>query len=228
MTRKRLSRERLRELHSPQRLATRYIRPIEELAATTRDLRAYLYFRVSTRHQRGNLRSQALQVKRTLRDLGIEWVGGCRVVGPASSPEAKRQLAEAVENALQHGAVVVAESVSRFIRPSRYDARQRWSLEPDEFDFEELAALTRHVVLATVLHPNENPRKERSMQIKRGLITRKKRTVQSEMDRTPGYMKRRREEKLRMVLDLLKTHSYREVSRRTGIPHSTIQGWTNR
>jgi hypothetical protein len=69
--------------------------------------------------------------------------------------------------ARQHGARLVAESTSRFIRNRLYHSRKNWKAQATEPELEDLARWTRGVVLVTALDPDASPEQERDYESNR-------------------------------------------------------------
>lgn len=123
--------------------------------------------RVSTSQQ-----DRRLNLHDQLRNLR-QWAVGHRAVIIGEVQHVGRGadcywLRQAAELARQHGAVLLAESVDRFIRHPGFNPKTCSNLQPRERELEELQACTEGMILATLLPPEATPEEIRSFQRRRG------------------------------------------------------------
>ncbi len=181
--------------------------------------------RVSWCDQRrnGNDADQAADLENRVVRRGAEVVGVVRHVGRGDRPWL--WLLEAAVTANEHGAKLVAESTSRFIRHPEYHSSQRPQLQPRAADLEWLRFCTQGVTLTTVLHPDSSWTQERAHQAARGQ-RRKKDKGGRPRKAKPAYKKRRRLELLPEVKRLkLQGLSNREIGRRLGTDEKNVRRW---
>ena len=113
----------------------------------------------------GNLDDQERYLRQTLEAMGAVVVAVVRHVGPGTD---LGWLARAAKLAKKHGAVLVAESTSRFCRHPGYHSSEWPDAQARESDLEDLPYFTEGVPLATLLHPDATPAKEKAFQTNRG------------------------------------------------------------
>lgn len=211
---------------SPPGVASKYIEHLARLVEAGAVRRAVLWCRVSERDQyrRGNATDQEANLRRELAALGVPVVDSYLDVGPGWDTAAGK-LQEAIASARRTGAVVVAETADRFLRSEDFHTKDNPDALPTVAQFRKLAKLAAGVTLATVVDPVETPEEVRSYQSKRGQSAKENRGGRPRK-RSPGYMFRRREDLLPLVLRLsAEGKSEREIERKTGVPRSTIQDW---
>lgn len=133
----------------------------------------------------------------------------------------------AARYALRNDAVLVAESVSRYLRSDFYQ-KDRQDVRPSCDEWEELKFRTLDVPLYTLEVPSIRPDAERKIQTLRGLEA-KRPYAKRRKPKKPGYMKERREALLPVVMELRKAgNSMRIIAKRTGVPFTTINDWLKR
>jgi hypothetical protein len=134
-------------------------------------------------------------------------------------------MLEAIEFARKHGAVLLAETVDRFLRHPHFHPVCNPDAQATEEQLAELAALADGVTLATALDPDATPTEVRAYRSKRGQWAKDNRGGRPKKKR-PGYKKARREALRQTVIELDRDGlAQREIARRTGVPRSTVQNW---
>lgn len=213
--------------NSPPGKASEHLFHLPALIMAYRILKVVIYCRVSSleQYRSGNLDDQLSNVRRTLERLGVTVVGVFREIATSyelEHPSDRPALVAAVECAKQHGAIVVAESTSRYLRSAAFDKFHQDAL-PTVVHFERLKRLTNAAALATLVHPDAED--ERSYQTKRGQ-TEKGRKGGRPQRKPPGYKK---QQKLDLLPEVLGLHgqgaSCREISREVGITPMTASRW---
>jgi DNA invertase Pin-like site-specific DNA recombinase len=187
-----------------------------------------LYVRVSgwEQNRRLNLRDQKRQMRRELRKMGVRVIDVFKEVcsGYIAKLGPKAVRVRAARFANFHGAIVVAESVSRLLRSSDY-SKENQNVRPGRREWEALLDWMFDVPLATLEQPEITPGQERSAQTRRGLLE-KGATPGRPCARAPGYKKRRRERLFDRIRELRERGlSLREIHRKTGVPLSTFRAW---
>jgi hypothetical protein len=204
--------------------ASDYIRQLAELATRRPGLKVVLYLRKSLRDSNGSLFGQERQCRKRLRVLGVTIIAVFREVGPGWDFDLadRYALVQAVRCAMQHEAIVVAESTSRFIRSFEYSNKNQHAC-PRKAEYEALRKLTQGVVLATIHHPDEQSRVERGRQTKRGKDAKGNRGGRPGR---AGYKKRRRLKLRDRVLAMRAGGlSLNQIVTKTGVPNATIRRW---
>jgi DNA invertase Pin-like site-specific DNA recombinase len=136
-------------------------------------------------------------------------------------------LERAIAKCREHGAILLAESVDRFLRPVAYNPKT----DPDEWptveDFASLGELAGEVPLATMLHPDTDWKAVRGHQIWRGQQAKGKRGGRPASN-PPGYKKEWRLKFKPLVLELKDAgDSLSEIESKTGVSRSTSSRWIN-
>jgi hypothetical protein len=123
--------------------------------------------RVSTRQQdrRGNLADQETNLRRIVSELGAIVLHVVKHVGSGTEPV---WLIPAARLAKAAGAVLLAESTSRFIRHPGYHSSNWPTARARNYDLEDLQSWTDGVQLITVLPPDATSSDETAFQSKRG------------------------------------------------------------
>ncbi len=189
--------------------------------------------RVSKRPQRyrGNLDDQEQGLREFVADFGGVVVGVVRHVGSGWDGP---WLIKAVARARMCGAVLLAESTDRFIRPLDYHSKRNPDAQATEEDLRCLRCWTKGVRLLTVLDPDASPREVRSWQRKRGQSAKGRKggrpRSQPPPEQTPakypGYKKDRREAKLPAVLQRrARGESLRQIAEAEEVPVATVEEW---
>jgi hypothetical protein len=181
--------------------------------------KAVLCIRVSRWEQNRTLKlkRQELNLRAAVEHMGAIVVAVEAHVGPGWDPG---WLVRPAAIATRHGAVLVAETTSRFIRSSAYsktnqDAQAR---EPELID---LRRCTEGVTLMTILDPDALPGEERAYQTKRGL------KIKSATQ--PGYKKLRYLRCRSKVRDCaIAGITGRPLAKELKVPESTARAWVRR
>jgi DNA invertase Pin-like site-specific DNA recombinase len=209
--------------------ASNFIQHLEALARERPGLTAVVYCRVSERfqHHTGNLDDQQAAVLRELARLGIPVIAVYPSVESgwqlADCPERQR-LTDAAEHAREVGAVLVAETLSRFIRAVNWTTQNQDAV-PVQEEYEQLLAITGGVTLATIFHPDTPPRVERSHQTRRG------QRAKGRKGGRPAGKKRKQKANWPMPVKLEANRLRRQgisigrIAKRLGVPKPTVQYW---
>jgi hypothetical protein len=122
-----------------------------------------LYGRDSTPQQvkRGNVDDQIAGLRAYVSHFEVEVVGTFTDDTKGWRIKSRPGLLKAFALARKTGAVILAESTSRFVRAKGWDPKDKktWSLRPD---YRRFARIAGGVLCATKLHPNASRPKERS------------------------------------------------------------------
>ena len=183
-----------------------------------------LVCRVSRRHQsdRGNLKNQEANLRRAAESVGAIVVLVIRYVGSGVNPW---WVERAAMFAQQHGAILLAESTDRFIRPLDYHSKRNPHAKPTRMDLDDLRFYAAGAPLVTLCEPNAELAEVRSLHSKRGQRS-KGRKGGRPRSRTPGYLKQRRTALIDRVKRLRRRgRSLRAIARKTGVPFNTVHRW---
>jgi transcriptional regulator with XRE-family HTH domain len=174
--------------------------------------------RESGRAQRKNMRRQIAGLRHAARALGATVVDLAPPhVGSGAEPY---WLVSAARIARAHGAKILAESTDRLIRHPGYHSEEWFEARARACDLEELAFITEGVVLATLVAPDADAAEVRAYQSKRG-----SRATARPATR-PGQLRRRRQELLPRVLEMLSDgQSIRQIARVLNLPRRTARRW---
>lgn len=176
--------------------------------------------RVSSRQQKynENAEDQAKYLRWLTKDTGIIILDTIIHVGPGTNPE---WLREPAKLARKKHANLLAETLDRYIRSSKYHSKHNPDAQATKKDICRLLKVTRNMTLMTYLHPHAAPKEVRSFQRKRG------RWAENSRKRKRG--KNLTKQQIRRVLKLRKDGlSYRQIGQKLGMTHSTIQGVVGR
>lgn len=176
--------------------------------------------RVSHHNQADNIKAKVAAMKEAVRRSGRKLRFIKTHIGPAigQGTDFIPVLKELADYARRHGAVLLAESESRFVRSRQFHSINNPDAKPSDAEFAELAAVTGGATLA-ILDP---PDAEASARIRRGMCTRAKRGGRP---CSPGEMKARRNREMPIALEMLATCSLREVAIELDRPKASIQNW---
>ena len=121
------------ELFEPVGIASDYMSGIRSLKSGQR---VVIYCRVSASDQERskNLSNQVENLKCEVEQRGFIVIRSFQEVG-AGWQEYRDELMYAAEHALANGAVVVAESVTRFIRSSDFNSKTNWKVKPTKAEY---------------------------------------------------------------------------------------------
>lgn len=209
----------------PSDLASSQIYPIEAIKP---EMKVLLVCRVSDGFQnsKGNNADQEAALRAAVKARGAIVVGVKHIVGRAW--EVHAGLYEAANEAIRLGAVMLAESTSRFARPPRFHPKDRPYLVAGANELRDLRWACGDVKLVTLLAPDTPWKDERAFQIKRG---------QQQKDRVggrptihrPGYKKQKRETMLPKVFWLSKVgFSVRRIATSLKQHPTQIQRWLDK
>lgn len=197
-----------------------YIQPIEAIQPGTNFV---LWCRVSTRTQNsnGNNDNQEAELRRAVEACGGTVVGVRKYVGVAR--KAERELYAAANETSQCGAVLLAESTSRFARHIDYDPKHRPHLVAGTSALYNLCCVCGNVTLVTLHDPDATWQEERAYQAKRGQWQKGK---TGGRPHKPAYKKMQRKKLLSTVMKLHgEGMSNRKIARVLKIGETTIRRW---
>lgn len=206
-------------------LASTYIQSIETITPGTPVL---LVCRVSHGGQNatGNNGDQEAAMRLAVEKRGGNVIGVEAFVGRA--PDAEAWLYGVANKAARAGAVLLAESTSRFTRPHRYLPKHRPHLVAGANELRNLRLICGAVPLVTVLPPDASWKEERAYQSKRGQRQKNMKGGRP-ANLNPGYKKRRREKLLPEVWRLWEEgYGYRAIAKALGTDHRNVQRWVGR
>ena len=187
-----------------------------------------LWLRVSSGLQNasGSNTDQKVELRAVVEARGATVVAVVRFTGPAK--EAEADLFEASKSAAEAGAMLLAESTSRFARHPNYHPKHRPHLVPGLQELSDLSWVCGDVPLVTLHDPDITWRDERALQSKRGQRQKGNRGGRP-TKRTPGYKKRRRERLLPEVRRLMREGmSYRAIARTLETDERNVRRWVRR
>jgi hypothetical protein len=128
--------------------------------------RVVLVVRVSSREQElgCNLADEVANLRREAERRGLIVIGIHAYVGSGWNPD----LYPALTLAWEHGAVILAESVDRLMRPRDFHSQKNPTAVLSLGDLRTLHHLAAGIQLYTLVHPDASPGAVRSYQTKRG------------------------------------------------------------
>ena len=204
-------------------VASDYISDIRSLKPGQR---VVTYCRVSSCAQENsnNHSDQEENLKPELEQLGFTVIESFQEVG-SGWREGREALMDAARHALDNDAIVVAESVTRFIRNRHYNSKTNWKVTPNKAEYRRLQLDTQGVKLVTLLDPDASAEEIRSNETKRG-----KKLKGNPGGRPkkcfPGYKKREREQSLPKVLALYKKEmTIAAIARSMKLNYNTVYSW---
>ena len=164
-------------------------------------VRVVLVLRVSTGSQdaHNNLENQEENLWRIVEERGGRVVGTFSRCGSGTNPE---WLGEAAAHARNCTAVMLAESVDRFIRPVEYHSVNCPNAQATEADLKRLRLVCGEVRLMTVVNPDAPLAAVRAYQTRRGQ-SQKGRKGGRPRARKAGYKKQEGRRRMSDVLELL-------------------------
>ncbi len=187
-----------------------------------------IYCRVSASDQerKKNLNEQVNNLIREVEQLGFIIIRTFREVG-AGWQEYRDVLMFAAEYALANNAVLVAESVTRFIRSKDFNSQINWKVPPTVAEYRRLQRDTQGVKLATLVAPDATPEEIRSYETKRGKKGKGKPGGRPKKQAGRGDPERK-EMMLPKVKWMLWTGgSLKNVAEILGVSHTTVMNWRN-
>ena len=130
-------------------------------------MRFVLALRVSAGSQdrRNNIQDQEDTLWRIVEESGGRVVGTFRHTGSGTNPE---WLREAAAHAHTMKAVLLAETVDRFVRPEAYHSKLCHDAQATDADLKLLRQVCGEVRLMTYVHPDASPREVKAYHTKRG------------------------------------------------------------
>jgi len=160
-----------------------YIKPFRSIRAGDR---VWLWVRVSSvlQYANGNHLDQEAYLRKVVDAVGAYVAGVTHFTGRAS--EADESLEEAADRAAAAGAVLLAESTSRFARHPSYHSKRHPNLIAGPRELRHLRYICGDTLLVTWLNPNASGSEERAHQSKRGQQQKGKKGGRP----TPGFKKR--------------------------------------
>ncbi len=182
-----------------------------------------LVLRVSScvQHRSKNLRDQERRLRQAVKKAGGVVIG---VVHPGKGfgPGYETDwLWKHAIRAQRTGAILLAESTSRFVRNRFYHSEHRPELRATDSNLRMLRIDTLGVRLMTLIDPDAKFEQERSEQIKRGLWAKA-----PSRKSAPGAKKTRREKLLARVKELSELGwSSRDIENETHVPKTTVNRW---
>jgi len=212
--------------------ASNYIGHFKRLLQNRQTIKVVLYCRVSRcqQYKNGNLSDQLKYLRRKIGKFSKKYNVKIEVVTYFKETASgwcndRERLIWAAKTAKACNAVLLAESTCRFLRHAGYHSSRRPDILPTVDDFKTLLSNTKHVQLATMMHPDTPWRKVKSYHVKRGQQT-KQRQGGRPVGQYPGYKKEQRKQNLNRVLKLhTKGETVAAIVRVTGIARSTINDW---
>jgi DNA invertase Pin-like site-specific DNA recombinase len=178
--------------------------------------RVILCARVSSPSQKPNLPDQKVSLLKLAHERN--WTVVAKLAGVESArTERRKGLRKLIRLAKKHKAVLVAESIDRFIRnPTPY-------APTDDGDVRRLAKAAEGVQFALVNPPATSARKVRSDQTKRGQAEKQH---YGGRPRIESPMKARRLALLPKVIHLHEQGwGYLQIGKQTGVATSTVRDW---
>jgi DNA invertase Pin-like site-specific DNA recombinase len=192
---------------------------------------AVLYCRASTNEQDddGCLLRAIIDAIKKLKAAGVRIIAVYDGVETSNIYGDRLRLMWAIEEARQHGAVLVAPSRDRFIRARSFCRGQKLKAEPpNEFEYRELARMTDGVLLATIQDPDASPEEVRSQQTLGGQRIGGRKGGRPRKSK-PGDKKRRRAELTPQVVELHQQGmSNRAIGRQLKVAEPTVRRWLSK
>jgi len=204
--------------------ASNYIKPIDDVQPGDK---VVLCCRVST-YEQGRTEKLTRQVAYLRQEMERREAAVVYVIRHVGSGRNPYWLAKAVVIAKEHGAKLVAESTSRFIRHPGYHSVQNWTAQARDVDLEDLRWWTKGMTLVTLLNPDASPADERSYQSKRGQRAKGRKGGRPKQNEA-GYKKQRRISNLPKVYWMnVCGLSIRRIATMLQVPTMTVHGWIQR
>jgi hypothetical protein len=201
---------------------------IETLGNADLNCKVLLLCRVSSSDQdrNGSLKAQSEWCRKSLVERGYELFSEFLEVASGWA-EDRDVLIRAAKKAKQIGAVLVAESTDRFIRPRYFNPSKNPDAWPSDEEFCRLHTDTLGVPLRTILPWNWRWSRVRAHQIRRGQLIKDRKGGRPKIKK-PGYKKLLRFTNISKIYWLrlcgVMSHEIRDL---TGIPKRTLQRWLN-
>ncbi len=177
-----------------------------------------------TQALKGNLQAQERNLRKAVEKLELRVVRVFREIGSGYSSDLE-QRAAAFAYARENGVALITESADRFLRHRDY-SKTNQEILPSLGEWERLADAAQGVRLATLLEPDVSPRDVRAYQTARGIRKRVSMRAERQSTRTePKKIKRMRLLKRVVFQRRFFERSYGEISKRLGLPRSTVKQW---
>jgi len=211
--------------HSRRLAANRpstYIRPFSTIHPSSK---VVLWCRVSSglQNTNGNNNDQEAELRAAVQARGGIVVGVESFAGRFYDADA--WLYKAANHAAKAGAVLLAESTSRFARHPNYHPKLRPHLVAGAIELRNLQWVCGNVTLVTLHHPDTTWQEERSYQSKRGQ-QRKGNHGGRPRSHKPGYKKQRRLQALPKVRWMKSVGmSNRAIARALGTDEKNVRQW---
>lgn len=184
-----------------------------------------LYARCSSRWQReADLDAQKAKLKRAARTGGHPVVAKVQEVGPAYEPD-RPKLLRVIKLAKEHGAIVVAENMTRLLRHPRFHPVTAPNLQATEGQIRELALLADGVCFYLIESPELTNAQVRGREVMRGQNASGNRGGRPK--RAKAGAKKRRRELLMPRAKVLHEQgkSVRKIAQELGVRSSTAYDW---
>ena len=226
-----LNKVTIQTIGSSNTLPSQYVRSIKDVIRSRPHPKTVLFARESGRVQDwcGNLKAQKRSLKRKLERLGCKVLKVFATV--ASGWDDDREVFRtAARFAMDHGAILGAESAGRFLRSVQFNTQTCPHQMPSGVEWENLVAAAGPVVLATLLHPDADLATVRSCETRRGIEEKQSRCGRPAR-RVLGTLKKRREKLLPIVLRMRVRRyfsSYGFISYGLDLPKSTVKRWCDK
>ena len=175
----------------------------------------------------GNNADQEVEMRAAVEARGANVTSVEHYIGRASGDAWHAWLCRVANKAEREGAVLLAESTSRFVRHPEYHPKHNPHLAPGLQELSDLRWVCGDVTLVTLHDPDITWKDERALQSKRGQRQKGNRGGRP-TKRTPGYKKHRRRMMLSKVFWLSKVRfSVRGIAVMLNQHPTQIQRWLN-
>jgi DNA invertase Pin-like site-specific DNA recombinase len=188
-----------------------------------------LYARNSLTYQydNGNTQNQLDQMEEYFTNKGYKVVAKFKEIdtGKANDLDNRAVLKAAINKAKDEKAVLVAESLSRFIRNEEYHPIKNWKVQPTKKDLGLLDGIRSGVVLATLLPLDVPPTREKGIQTIRGQRIKNKYGGRPKKKRGK-YTVKKKELLLPKIIEMLHSNYLRkDIAKKLKISRNTIRKW---
>lgn len=204
---------------------------INDMSTITVGTPVWIWCRVSSSVQnaKGNNADQEAELRAAVEARGGTVAGATTYVGVAYGTKYEAKLYKAATCAAHAGAVLLAESTSRFTRHPDYNPKDPKPRMPGEDELRNLRFLGGDVTLVTMHDPNATNEEERGHQSARGQRQKGNKGGRPPKPR-PGYKKRRKPMMLSKVFwfTFVAGLSVRETAAKLEVSPNQIQRWRNK
>ena len=201
---------------------------ISDNRSLKRGQRVVIYCRVSgnVQERSQNLSNQGENLKNELKQRGFVVL---EIISEVASgwKEDRDGLLLAAEYALANNAVLVAESVTRFIRSKDFNNQINWKVPPTVAEYRRLQRDTQGVKLATLVAPDATPEEIRSYETKRGKTGKGKPGGRPKKQAGRGDPERKEMMLPKVKWMLWLGSSLKEVAEILGVSPTTVMNWRN-